>query len=101
MCALLNCDANLDGFSQQVYSQLQVHGDIPLEERFYVETHPHPHKSPPPSSVRSSRLVDRILQAKAADPQADTTELEEEIDLLVYDLYGLTGEEVSTIADAF
>ena len=46
-------------------------------------------------------LTDRILQAKAADPQADTTELEEEIDLLVYDLYGLTGEEVSTIADAF
>ena len=46
-------------------------------------------------------LVDRILQAKATDPQADTTELEEEIDWLVYDLYGLIGEEVSTITDAF
>ena len=59
----------------------------------------------PPISAAEQRpfiaLVDRILQAKAADPQADTTELEEEIDLLVYDLYGLTGEEVSTIADAF
>ena len=46
-------------------------------------------------------LVDRILQAKAADPSADTTELEKEIDLLVYDLYGLTGEEVSTITIPF
>ena len=46
-------------------------------------------------------LIDRILQAKASDPQADTTELEEEIDRLVYDLYGLTDEEVSAITKRF
>ena len=46
-------------------------------------------------------LVDRILQAKAADPQVDTTDLEEEIDWLVYDIYGLTDEEVSTITNPF
>ena len=46
-------------------------------------------------------LVDRILQAKAADPKVDTTELEEEIDWLVYDIYGLTDEEVSTITNPF
>ena len=45
-------------------------------------------------------LVDRILAAKAADPQSDTSELEEEIDWLVYDLYDLTDEEVTAIADA-
>ena len=45
-------------------------------------------------------LVDRILAAKADDPQADTSELEEEIDWLVYDLYDLTDEEVTAIADA-
>ena len=39
------------------------------------------------------RLVDRILEAKAPDPDADTSDLEEKIDWLVYDLYGLTDEE--------
>ena len=39
------------------------------------------------------RLVDRILEAKTADPDADTEPLEWEIDRLVYDLYGLTEGE--------
>ncbi len=45
-------------------------------------------------------LVDQILAAKASDPQADTSVLEEEIDWLVYDLYDLSDEEVTVIADA-
>jgi len=32
--------------------------------------------------------------AKKKDPQADTSELETEIDQMVYDLYGLTKEEI-------
>ncbi len=47
------------------------------------------------------RLVDQILEAKAADPNADTSELEESIDWLVYDLYDLTDEETAVIADYF
>ena len=43
------------------------------------------------------RLVDRILKAKAADVNADTSEIEEEIDWLVYDLYGLTNAEVAVV----
>ncbi len=43
------------------------------------------------------RLVDQILGAKAADPDADTWMLETEIDDLVYDLYGLNEEEITTI----
>lgn len=39
-------------------------------------------------------LVDEILSVKKANPQADTREMEQEIDLLVYHLYGLTYEEV-------
>ena len=39
------------------------------------------------------RLVNRILEAKADDLAADTGKLEGEIDRLVYQLYGLTGEE--------
>ena len=44
------------------------------------------------------RLVDRILEAKASNPDADTGELEREIDRLVYDLYGLTEEEREVVA---
>ena len=43
------------------------------------------------------RLVDEILEAKAADPDADTSYLEWDIDRLVYDLYGLTEEEDTAI----
>ena len=42
-------------------------------------------------------LVDAILEAKAAVPEADTSHLEWEIDRLVYDLYGLTEEEDTAI----
>jgi hypothetical protein len=44
-----------------------------------------------------ARLVDRILMAKARNPEADTTALESEIDTLVYQLYGLTDEEIAII----
>ena len=45
------------------------------------------------------RLVNDILQARATNPVADTSELEEEIDWLAYDLYGLTDEETAVVAD--
>ncbi|MCQ2303936.1 MAG: BREX-1 system adenine-specific DNA-methyltransferase PglX [Bacteroidales bacterium] len=48
-------------------------------------------------SHRIIQLIDRILSAKKANPQADTKALEDEIDLLVYHLYGLTYDEVLII----
>ena len=51
--------------------------------------------------ARIVKIVDGILWAKSADPSADTSQLEEEIDWLVYELYGLTDEETAAIADAF
>ena len=42
-------------------------------------------------------LVDSILKEKDEDPNADVSELESQIDALVYGLYGLTDEEVSAI----
>ena len=45
-------------------------------------------------------VVDRILAAKKEDPKADTTALEAEIDQLVYQLYGLTDEEIAIIEKA-
>lgn len=42
-------------------------------------------------------LVDKILTCKASNPKADTSELEKEIDTLVYALYGLNDEEVAIV----
>ena len=39
-------------------------------------------------------MVDKILAAKKNIPSADTSALESEIDFLVYQLYGLTYDEV-------
>ncbi len=42
-------------------------------------------------------LVNAIISAKKKDPSANTSKLEEEIDNLVYDLYGLTPEEIAIV----
>jgi hypothetical protein len=44
-----------------------------------------------------NRAVENILSAKKIDPSADTSALESEIDQLVYQLYGLTDEEIAIV----
>jgi adenine-specific DNA-methyltransferase len=44
-------------------------------------------------------LVDKILAAKRANPQADTSAWEREIDERVYRLYGLTPEEIKIVEE--
>ena len=45
-------------------------------------------------------LVIQILAAKKSDPQTDTTTLERKIDVLVYQLYGLTWDEVQVVENS-
>ncbi len=42
-------------------------------------------------------IVDRILTAKHVDPLSDTSVLDKEIDLLMYDFYGLNKEEIDIV----
>lgn len=42
-------------------------------------------------------LVNAIISAKKEDPSANTSKLEDEIDNLVYNLYGLTPEEIAIV----
>ena len=65
-------------------------------KKVYLETIPIP-QIPAAKQRPFVRLVDSILQAKASDPSADITESEAEIDRLVYELYGLTQEEIATL----
>ncbi len=48
-------------------------------------------------SQKLSFLVDKILAAKKANPQADTSKEEAEIDRLVYELYGLSEDEIKIV----
>ena len=43
------------------------------------------------------KLMDHILSAKATNPAADISALEAKIDRLVYQLYGLTDQEIATV----
>ena len=43
------------------------------------------------------QLVEKILAQKRADPKADTQVFEDEIDRLVFDLYGLTEAERAVV----
>ncbi|MDD3546271.1 MAG: Eco57I restriction-modification methylase domain-containing protein [Kiritimatiellae bacterium] len=52
---------------------------------------------PPERQQPLAALVDRILAAKRADPAADVSALEAEIDKLVYALYGLTAPDIAII----
>lgn len=57
---------------------------------------------PIPSATKEQQqsvidIVDKILAAKKENPQADTADLEKQIDQLVYKLYNLTPAEIETI----
>lgn len=54
----------------------------------------------PHDRTRFIANVDRILAAKQRDAEADTSALEQEIDELVYTLYGLTPEEKALVQAA-
>ena len=89
LCAILNSTL-VRWFLQQTAPTSGM--GTPRWKKVYVETIPIPKISA--SKQRPFiRLVDEILEAKAADPNADTSYLEWDIDRLVYDLYGLTEEE--------
>ena len=50
-------------------------------------------------STEIEAIVDQILDAKQANPNADTTSLEDEIDKLVYELYDLTEDEIAIVEE--
>ena len=62
-------------------------------KKIYVERVPIP-RLPPVEQRAILRLVDRILSSRSAAPSDDVSVLEEEIDRMIYGLYGLTRQEV-------
>ena len=93
LCAMLN--ANLIRWYLQEIAPTSGMGTLRWK-KVYVETIPIP-KISTAKQRPFIRLVERILQIKASDPSADTTKPEAEIDRLVYELYGLTEEEITAV----
>lgn len=59
-----------------------------------------PLKTPSESQQKSFiDLVDKIFSAKQKNPNADTSTLERQIDIMVYELYGLTPDEIAIVED--
>lgn len=46
---------------------------------------------------KTAALVDKVMAAKQKAQNADTSFLEREIDAFVYDIYGLTSEEITVV----
>ena len=67
--------------------------------KIYMQSIPIPFIIPSNQSIVSQieSLVSNILETKKQDPEKDTTELEREIDKLVYELYELTSEEIAVV----
>lgn len=51
----------------------------------------------PISAEKLIAVAEQILTAKQKDPNADTSALEKQIDDIVYQLYGLTSEEIAIV----
>jgi hypothetical protein len=84
-------------FLHQVCSKLQ--GGALAMQIPYVSQFPIPNATAAQESVIAA-LVDKILAAKKADANAETKHWEAEIDALVYQLYGLTNEEIAIVEGA-
>ena len=65
----------------------------------YVKEFPIPMVEPE-QQTEIITIVDRILQVKAANPNANTADLEKEIDKRVYALHNLTEEEIAVVEKA-
>jgi len=60
----------------------------------YIKKLPIPTKG---DFIKLANVANQILAAKRTNPQSDTSKLEGEIDQLVYQLYGLTEEEIKIV----
>lgn len=65
----------------------------------YFDSIPIPNNSMKDKNKISNK-VDEILTLKKANPQVDTSALEREINFMVYELYGLTKEEIEIVENS-
>ena len=67
---------------------------------YELEMLPFPNALPPDTAQALSSLAQQILADKTGNPSVNTLQCEKEIDDIVYDLYGLTGEEIALVENS-
>jgi methylase of polypeptide subunit release factors len=96
LLAFLNSQAT-NFYYRQISSQL---GNAALRAfTIYIEQLPIPN-IPEAEQKPFITLVNKILFLKKSDLQADTSALEAEIDRMVYELYGLTADEIAIVTES-
>jgi hypothetical protein len=88
-CAVYFKSSNIN-LDRKVFPKLNVNN---------LETFPIPEVSDETKLILNDK-VNQILTTKKSDPTADTSSLESEIDQLVYELYGLTEEEIKIVEES-
>jgi len=98
ICGLLNSKP-VSFFFKQYYAGGGLGQEGYRYKKAFLEKIPIPPitSSNKPIVRQIEELVDKILAAKKQNPQADTNHWEREIDQLVYELYGLTEEEIKIV----
>jgi methylase of polypeptide subunit release factors len=93
LLAILNSSVT-EWLMKQISSSIQ--NDFIRFKRIYLSQIPIPAATPEQQAAIEG-LVQQILAAKQANPQANVAALEAEINALVYQLYGLTAAEISLV----
>jgi adenine-specific DNA-methyltransferase len=97
LTALLN-SKSVTFFFKNFYMGGELVGKIRYKKAF-LENVPIP-KPSEKEQKKIENLVDQIITIKKEDAKADTSELENQIDELVYQLYELTPEEIEVVKDS-
>lgn len=79
-----------------VFNSLKMSGGAINIGRNELQILPIPNKD-----VDFTTLVNNIMESKASSGLSDTTALKHEIDLLVYELYGLTEDEIAIVENSY
>lgn len=91
-CALLNCPLSIF-FIKAKYGSASYNGGISFTKEM-LNSIPIPNHS---GSEKIVELVDKVVELKSQDLNADTLNLEKQINACLYENYGLSGDEVAMV----
>ena len=100
-----NCSAKIGVNSKLLWYFVTATGSILRGNYFRFKTNylmpfPIPSELSPVDQQPFIALTDQILSQKKSNPQTDTSTLEAKIDRMVYELYGLTAEEIAIVEES-
>ena len=84
-------------FYEQFFGALRMSGGYFQFQAPQLRVIPTRHPTSKDTISKFEEKVDKIINSKRKNHEADTIELEREIDQMVYEVYGLTPEEIRVV----